>query len=133
MPSVLGPGEPTAEVVKRGYRIWGRHRGLGGGSQTGSDGSPGDGGLLSTWKKSTGSFQTEQFSTHGGWSAGTNNADGVAIKVNPKGAYLTGDNATAKWNLKTISYGVPTNRPRNNSLGFGPFIQNVQILSLIHI
>jgi len=128
MPSVLGPGAPTEEVVKKGYRIWGRHRGLGGGTQNGSSGSAGDGGLLSTWKKSTGSFQTEQFSTHGNWGAQANTADGVAIKVIPKGAYLTGDNATAKWNLKTISYGVPTYRPRNNSVGFGPFIENVQII-----
>ena len=127
MPSVLGPGEPTSEVMKKGYRIWGRHRGLGGGTKTGNNGDPGDGGLLSTWKKPTGSFQTEQFGTHGGWSAQSHTADGVSIKVTPKNAYATGDNASAKWNLKSISYGVPTYRPRNNSLGFGPFIPNVQI------
>ena len=127
MPSVLGPGKPTEEVVKKGYRIWGRHRGLGGGTQNGADGSAGDGGLLSTWKKSTGSFQTEQFSTHANWSAQASTADGISIKVMPGGSYATGDNATAKWNLKSISYGVPTNRPRNNSLGFGPFIDNVHI------
>ena len=127
MTSVLGPGKPTEEVVKKGYRIWGRHRGLGGGTKTGNNGDPGDGGLLSTWKKSTGSFQTEQFGTNGGWSATSGSADGVSIKVIPNGAYATGDNAGAKWNLRSISYGSPTNRPRNNSVGFGPFIENVQI------
>ena len=127
MASVLGPGAPTAEVVKKGYRIWGRHRGLGGGTKTGNNGDPGDGGLLSTWKKSTGSFQTEQFSTGGGWSASANTADGIAIKVNPQGAYASGDNTGAKWNLKSIGYGVPQYQTRNNSLGFGPFIPNVHI------
>ena len=127
MPSVLGPGEPTSESMKKGYRIWGRHRGLGGGTKSGQNGDPGDGGLLSTWKKATGSFQTEQFGTHGGWSAQATTADGVSIKVIPGGAYATGDNAGAKWNLKSISYGVPTYRPRNNSVGNGPFIENVQI------
>ena len=127
MSSVLGPGAPTSESMKKGYRIWGRHRGLGGGTQGGQNGSAGDGGLLSTWKRATGSFQTEQFGTHGGWSAQSTTADGISIKVMPKNAYSQGDNATAKWNLKTISYGVPTYRPRNNSLGFGPFIDNVHI------
>jgi len=127
MPSVLGPGEPTAESANKGLRYWGRHRGLGGGTKTGQNGDPGDGGLLSTWKKPTGSFQTEQFGTHGGWSAQASTADGVAIKVNPSGAYLTGDNVGAKWNLKSISYGVPTYRPRNSSFGNGPFIPNVHI------
>ena len=127
MPSVLGPGAPTATVVKKGYRIWGRHRGLGGGTKDGQNGDEGHGGLLSTWKKSTGSFQTEQFSTHGGWSAAAPNADGIALKVMPAGAYAAGDNAGAKWDLRTISYGVPTFRPRNSNAGMGPFIQNVQI------
>ncbi len=127
MPSTLGPGAPTATVMKKGYRIWGRHRGLGGGTENGANGSAGDGGLLSTWKKSTGSFQTESFSTHGGWSAQASTADGISIKVMPVGALATGDNASAKWNLHSISYGVPTYSPRNNSLGFGPFIDNVHI------
>ncbi len=127
MPSALGPGQPTEDIVKKGYRIWGRHRGLGGGTQNGQNGSAGDGGLLSTWKKSTGSFQTEQFSTHGGWSTSATNADGIAIKVMPGGAYATGDNAGAKWNLRSIAYGMPSHRPRKNTLGNGPFIENVHI------
>jgi len=127
MPSTLGPGAPTKTVMKKGYRIWGRHRGLGGGTITGANGSAGDGGLLSTWKKSTGSFQTEQFSTHQGWSASNSTADGISINVSPAGSYATGDNASAKWNLRSISYGQPSNAPRNQSAGFGPFIQNVEI------
>ena len=127
MPSTLGPGAPTKTVMKKGYRIWGRHRGLGGGTITGANGSAGDGGLLSTWKKSTGSFQTEQFSTNTGWSALSTSADGISIKVVPAGSYTTGDNASAKWNLRSISYGQPSNAPRNSSVGNGPFIQNVEI------
>ena len=127
MPSTLGPGEPTKTVMKKGYRIWGRHRGLGGGTTNGQNGSAGDGGLLSTWKKSTGSFQTEQFSTSTGWSASNSTADGISIKVMPGGSYATGDNASAKWNLRSISYGQPSNAPRNSSVGNGPFIQNVEI------
>ena len=127
MPSALGPGAPTATVVKKGYRIWGRHRGLGGGTKTGNNGDPGDGGLLSTWKRPTGSFQTQQFGTHGGWSAQAHTADGLAIQVSPQGAYTQGDNVGAKWDLRTIGYGVPTYRPRNSSHGMGPYIDNVQI------
>ena len=127
MPSALGPGASTEDIVKKGYRIWGRHRGLGGGTQNGQNGSAGDGGLLSTWKKSTGSFQTEQFSTHGGWSTSATTADGISIKVMPGGSYATGDNATAKWNLRSIAYGMPSYRPRKNTLGNGPFIENVHI------
>ena len=127
MPSVLGPGEPTATVVKKGYRIWGRHRGLGGGTKDGQNGDEGHGGLLSTWKKSTGSFQTQQFGTHGGWSAQASTADGIALKVMPAGSYAAGGNVGAKWDLRTISYGVPTYRPRNSSVGNGPFIENVHI------